>query len=66
MYRRTCSAPPLYSPHNHHLKEASHRAEDGAAMKITFVRPNMGDFRSSDAMEPLAFAILALRARTKR
>jgi radical SAM superfamily enzyme YgiQ (UPF0313 family) len=28
-------------------------------MKITFIRPNMCDMRSSDAMEPLVFAILA-------
>ncbi|MEM7029364.1 MAG: radical SAM protein [Chloroflexota bacterium] len=28
-------------------------------MKITFIRPNMNDRRSSDAMEPLVFAILA-------
>ena len=28
-------------------------------MQITFVRPNMSDMRSSDAMEPLVFAILA-------
>lgn len=28
-------------------------------MKILFVRPNLCDLRSSDAMEPLAFAILA-------
>lgn len=28
-------------------------------MKITFVRPNLFDMRSSDAMEPLVFAILA-------
>jgi len=27
--------------------------------KITFIRPNMTDKRSSDAMEPLAFAILS-------
>jgi radical SAM superfamily enzyme YgiQ (UPF0313 family) len=30
-------------------------------MRITFVRPNMGDFRASDAMEPLVFAVLAAR-----
>ncbi len=29
--------------------------------KITFIRPNMGDWRASDAMEPLVFAILASR-----
>lgn len=29
--------------------------------KITFIRPNMGDFRATDAMEPLVFAILAAR-----
>jgi len=28
-------------------------------MKITFIRPNMSDMRSVDAMEPLVFAILA-------
>ena len=28
-------------------------------MKITFVRPNLGDQRSHDAMEPLVFALLA-------
>lgn len=28
-------------------------------MKITFVRPNLSDMRSADAMEPLVFAILA-------
>src|SRR5437764_3101420 len=28
-------------------------------MKITFVRPSIGGRRASDAMEPLAFAILA-------
>jgi radical SAM superfamily enzyme YgiQ (UPF0313 family) len=30
-------------------------------MKITFIRPNMYDDRSSDAMEPLCFAILKSR-----
>src|SRR3990172_8909243 len=28
-------------------------------MKITFVRPNLGENRSHDAMEPLVFALLA-------
>lgn len=28
-------------------------------MKITFIRPNLADIRSADAMEPLVFAILA-------
>ena len=28
-------------------------------MKITFIRPNFGDTRSTDAMEPLVFALLA-------
>ena len=28
------------------------------SMKVTFIRPNMYDDRSSDAMEPLCFAIL--------
>ncbi len=28
-------------------------------MKITFIRPNLSDRRSADALEPLAFAILA-------
>jgi radical SAM superfamily enzyme YgiQ (UPF0313 family) len=28
-------------------------------MKITFIRPNLSDMRSGDAMEPLVFAILA-------
>jgi radical SAM superfamily enzyme YgiQ (UPF0313 family) len=28
-------------------------------VKITFIRPNMSDMRSADAMEPLVFAILA-------
>ncbi|MCK6624403.1 MAG: B12-binding domain-containing radical SAM protein [Anaerolineae bacterium] len=28
-------------------------------MKITFIRPNMADMRSADAMEPLVFAVLA-------
>lgn len=28
-------------------------------MKITFIRPNMTDMRSSDAMQPLVFSILA-------
>lgn len=27
-------------------------------MKITFIRPNLGDVRSTDAMEPIVFAIL--------
>ena len=27
-------------------------------MKVTFIRPNLYDDRSSDAMEPLCFAIL--------
>ena len=26
---------------------------------VTLIRPNIGDFRSSDAMTPLAFAALA-------
>ena len=32
-------------------------------MKIALVRPNMGDYRSSDAMPPLAMGILAARAK---
>jgi radical SAM superfamily enzyme YgiQ (UPF0313 family) len=28
-------------------------------MKIAFIRPNLGDFRASDAMEPMIFALLA-------
>lgn len=31
-------------------------------MRIALIRPNMGDFRSSDAMPPLAMGILAARA----
>jgi radical SAM superfamily enzyme YgiQ (UPF0313 family) len=31
-------------------------------VKVTLVRPNLGDFRSSDAMPPLAMGILAARA----
>lgn len=31
-------------------------------MKLTLIRPNIGDYRSSDAMPPLAMAILAARA----
>ena len=31
-------------------------------MKLTLLRPNLGDYRSSDAMPPLAFGILAARA----
>jgi radical SAM superfamily enzyme YgiQ (UPF0313 family) len=31
-------------------------------MKLTLIRPNLGDFRSSDAMPPLAMGILAARA----
>ena len=27
-------------------------------MQISFIRPNMGDYRAVDAMEPLVFAIL--------
>lgn len=30
-------------------------------MRITFIRPNLGDFRASDAMEPMVFALLASR-----
>ncbi len=30
-------------------------------MKISFIRPNLADVRSTDAMEPLVFAILAAR-----
>lgn len=31
-------------------------------MKLTLVRPNLGDYRSSDAMPPLAMGILAARS----
>ena len=31
-------------------------------MKMTLMRPNLGDYRSSDAMPPLAMGILAARA----
>jgi radical SAM superfamily enzyme YgiQ (UPF0313 family) len=31
-------------------------------MRITLIRPNLGDYRSSDAMPPLAMGILAARA----
>ncbi|MFN0162646.1 MAG: B12-binding domain-containing radical SAM protein [Burkholderiales bacterium] len=30
-------------------------------MHITFIRPNLGDFRGTDAMEPMVFALLASR-----
>ena len=33
-----------------------------ALRKLTLIRPNLGDFRSSDAMPPLAMGILAARA----
>ena len=33
-------------------------------MKLTLIRPNLGDYRSSDAMPPLAMGILAARAYT--
>lgn len=32
-------------------------------MRLTLIRPNLGDYRSSDAMPPLAMGILAARAR---
>ncbi len=32
-------------------------------MKLTLIRPNLGDYRSSDAMPPLAMGILASRSR---
>jgi radical SAM superfamily enzyme YgiQ (UPF0313 family) len=32
-------------------------------MKLTLIRPNLGDYRSSDAMPPLAMGILAARSR---
>ena len=32
-------------------------------MKLTLIRPNLGDYRSTDAMPPLALGILAARAR---
>src|SRR4029077_11397460 len=35
----------------------------GAAMRLSLIRPNLGDYRSSDAMPPLAMGILAARAR---
>jgi len=31
---------------------------EARSVKISFVRPNLGDWRSPDAMEPLAFAVL--------
>ena len=31
---------------------------EGRRVKVSFVRPNLGDWRSHDAMEPLAFAVL--------
>src|SRR5258706_4531684 len=31
-------------------------------MKLTLIRPNLADYRSSDAMPPLAMGILAARA----
>lgn len=30
-------------------------------MRIAFIRPNLGDFRARDAMEPIVFALLAAR-----
>ncbi len=33
-----------------------------SAVKLTLIRPNLGDYRSSDAMPPLAMGILAARA----
>src|ERR1044071_4535035 len=38
-------------------------ARGGAAVKLTLIRPNLGDYRSTDAMPPLALGILAARAR---
>lgn len=34
------------------------RRPEAGRVKVTFVRPNLGDWRSPDAMEPLAFAVL--------
>ena len=44
-------------------KPTLRRASDGTltTMHITFIRPNLGDFRASDAMEPMVFALLAAR-----
>lgn len=33
-------------------------APEGGEVLVSFVRPNLGDYRSPDAMEPLAFAVL--------
>ena len=41
----------------------SRAARGRAAVKLTLIRPNLGDYRSSDAMPPLAMGILAARAR---
>jgi len=30
-------------------------------LRIAFIRPNLGDFRANDAMEPMVFALLAAR-----
>lgn len=38
-----------------------HDASLHSAMHITFIRPNLGDFRGTDAMEPMVFALLASR-----
>ena len=32
--------------------------DEAVPVKVSFVRPNLGDWRSPDAMEPLAFAVL--------
>lgn len=32
--------------------------DEAEPVKVSFVRPNLGDWRSPDAMEPLAFAVL--------
>lgn len=37
------------------------KEKDVQLKRITFIRPNMGNFRATDAMEPLVFAILAAR-----
>ena len=39
-------------------EHATHQGRTSATVKITFIRPNLYDDRSSDAMEPLCFAIL--------
>src|SRR5262249_2883235 len=60
--RRAAERPPRAAGGGAAVTALAVRRSPLADRRLTLIRPNLGDYRSSDAMPPLAMGILAARA----